>query len=108
MSMKRPRPINPKALYAFYTSETGYSLIEILVVAVIMSLIIPAATRLLLGQLNANKKTAAVESLRKTWAQATSFMISEAELSEKIYTSSSSFDLTCRLPCMESRPALLL
>ena len=90
--------------------DQGFSLIELLIATVAGALVLAAASALIVQQLKLNHQMAGFERLRETWTQATSFLVAESALSERMDTSLTTVNIpaACSLSASEFRFALML
>ena len=90
--------------------EQGFSLIELLVATLAGALVLGAASALIVEQLKLNRQMAGFERLRETWTQATSFLVAESALSERMDTSLTTVNIptACDLSASQFRFALML
>jgi prepilin-type N-terminal cleavage/methylation domain-containing protein len=83
------RKLSTENAYAF----SAFTLSELLIALTVGGIILAAAGTSIIGQIQTTGTAASIEKLRASWAQATKFMETEINLSERIYTDLSSISL---------------
>lgn len=86
----------------------GFTLAELLIAGLISSLLVLAAGQIMLGQLRTDERMEAAERLKSEWSRSSSFIESEAALSQQVITDASKVNMpsSCNFQTGQFRAAL--
>jgi len=86
----------------------GFTLAELLIAGLISSLLVLAAGQIMLGQLRTDERMEAAERLKSEWSRSSSFIESEAALSQQVITDASKVNIpsSCNFQTGQFRAAL--
>jgi len=86
----------------------GFTLAELLIAGLISSLLVLAAGQIMLGQLRTDERMEAAERLKSEWSRSSSFIESEAALSQQVITDTSKVNMpsSCNFQTGQFRAAL--
>ena len=86
----------------------GFTLAELLIAGLISSLLVLAAGQIMLGQLRTDERMEAAERLKSEWSRSSSFIESEAALSQQVITDARKVNIpsSCNFQTGQFRAAL--
>ena len=86
----------------------GFTLAELLIAGLISSLLVLVAGQIMLGQLRTDERMEAAERLKSEWSRSSSFIESEAALSQQVITDASKVNMpsSCNFQTGQFRSAL--
>jgi len=86
----------------------GFTLAELLIAGLISSLLVLVAGQIMLGQLRTDERMEAAERLKSEWSRSSSFIESEAALSQQVITDASKVNMpsSCNFQTGQFRAAL--
>jgi hypothetical protein len=86
----------------------GFTLAELLIAGLISSLLVLAAGQIMLGQMRTDERMEAAERLKSEWSRSSSFIESEAALSQQVITDASKVNIpsSCNFQTGQFRAAL--
>jgi len=86
----------------------GFTLAELLIAGLISSLLVLAAGQIMLGQLRTDERMEAAERLKSEWSRSSSFIESEAALSQQVITDANKVNIpsSCKFQTGQFRAAL--
>jgi hypothetical protein len=86
----------------------GFTLAELLIAGLISSLLVLAAGQIMLGQMRTDERMEAAERLKSEWSRSSSFIESEAALSQQVITDTSKVNMpsSCNFQTGQFRAAL--